>query len=484
MTIIRHALSDDKGVEMTRYREVADHITDLINNSVYKVEEKLPSVRSVHQNYKVSISTALEAYRLLEDRGLIYAKLKSGYYVKGREESFTSMKAENISSKPESFGNTDMAMQILSYASSEKYETFGAACPGKDLISQSNLRKFITRQSRYSDDQRKYQPIPEGITQLRNEISKWSLSRGFFLNPSETIITNGCQEAVYLALKAITEPGDIILVESPCYYGNLLVAESLKLKIIEVPRDPKTGLNIENIEAIISQWPVKVGFFMPSNHNPLGTSIDIEQREAIVNLFSKYKISIIEDDIVGDLTYDGTYHPPLKKFDQDGTVIYCSSIAKTLGTSIRLGWVSSEKYFKGILSEKYILNQSTNYLSQAALADYLAEGHYRHYIKTLQSAYYDRKYSFYALIKEHFPKDIQVSCPKGGYWAWIRLPDAINSVDLYKKALENHITIVPGAIFSTKDIYKNYIRLSFASDWTDSRKNSLINLGKLIRKMT
>nr|WP_232090434.1 PLP-dependent aminotransferase family protein [Halomonas sp. MCCC 1A13316] len=162
------------------------------------------------------------------------------------------------------------------------------------------------------------------------------------LHSDDVLITTGCQEALSLPLRTLTEPGDVVAVDSPSFYGTMRI-----LKALEIPIDPRSGISLEARELSLEQWPIKAIQVTPTCKNPLGYS-----KRALVALAQRFDVAIVEDDIYGDLSFDTPRPRTLKSFDGDGRVLLCSAFSKTLVPGLRVGWTAPGRYRDQVLHRK------------------------------------------------------------------------------------------------------------------------------------
>jgi DNA-binding transcriptional MocR family regulator len=279
----------------------------------------------------------------------------------------------------------------------------------------------------------------------------------------------------------LCKPGDIVAVESPSYYGLLQLIESMGLKVIELPSDPVTGLSVDALRLALEQWPVKTILGVPNYNNPLGAVMPIESKKAVIELINQYQISFIEDDIYGELGYDESRPPAVKAYDSEGRVLLCSSASKMLEPQLGVGWIMPGQFMKEIEYERFLSSSNQFCLPQIVIGETMAKASFDRHIRQARKTYQQRRDRLFDLISAHFPENIRVSTPQGGFVAWIELPRSLDATDLYLRAKEVGIVISPGAIFSSNPSkYKHSIRLSYAQAWTKERDQAIQTLGNLI----
>jgi DNA-binding transcriptional MocR family regulator len=461
------------------YERVALQITDLIERGTLRPGERIPSVRRYSAQNGVSISTVMQAYALLEDQGTIEARPQSGYYVRLRSRGLPP--EPKISHPPLSASRVnigDLVVRIHESIDKPDVIPFGAACPSLELLPSRKLNRAlgaILRRTNYAGVS--YEGVM-GNQQLRHQVSRRALDWGCHLAENDVVTTFGCTEALNLCLRAVAEPGDTIAVESPTYFGILQIIESLKMKALEIATDPKTGISLEALEAAMKKRMVKACLLMPNFQNPLGFCMPEENKIRLVKILERYAIPLIEDDIYGDLYHGATRPKSVKAFDRQGLVLLCSSFSKTLSAGYRMGWTAPGKFKAQVERLKLTNTMSSAPLLEMAIAEILRNGGYDHYLRRIRRAYATQVQLTTQAICKYFPQGTKVTRPLGGFLLWVELPKSVNTLTLYRQALAEKISIVPGPIFSAKQRYQNFIRLSCGHPWSVELERALMTLGR------
>ncbi len=193
------------------------------------------------------------------------------------------------------------------------------------------------------------------------------------------LITDGALQALYIALAAVCEAGDIVAVESPCVFSVLEVIRVLRLKVIEIPVDTQTGFDVDVFTHACAHNPIKAVIVTPSFHNPTGIFLSDEQKLALLNIAQHHHVAIIENDIYGDLHFHGQRPSTIKGFDHSGLVLYYSSFAKTLAPGIRLGYLSAGKFLQRAeqIKKGFIRQEEAGQLDELSLPSvYLVFGNH------------------------------------------------------------------------------------------------------------
>ncbi len=467
-----------------KYAEVAERIEVLIDNRVMKVGDKLLSVRALSKEQGISLSTAFQAYYLLESKGLIEARPQSGYYVKYSPEHILDL--PNVSEPVDDavpVSVDDMINSVYVDLNTDKLLNFSMAAPSIDLLPMAKLNKAIMHAIRESKTScLNYEHI-QGNVALRKQIARQAFNWGGTPSENDIVVTAGAVEALSLCLKAITKPGDAVAIESPTYFAIFQVMESHGLKVVEIPTDPITGIDLEYLEQAIPRFDIKACLFVSNFNNPLGSCIPDDRKKQLVELLAKKEIPLIEDDIYGELYFGKTRPKTCKSFDKKGLVLYCASFSKSLAPGYRIGWTIPGRFKEKVIRLKRMHTVSTNTLAQAAVANFLSNGRFELHLRHLRKVLHTQSLRYIQLISEHFPADTRITRPQGGFVLWIEMNKKVNAYKLHKRALKHNIGIAPGQIFSSQGKFENCFRISYGEPMNPRIEDGIIKLGNLIEDM-
>lgn len=464
-----------------RYETVAEHLLKAITQGIYRPSERLPSVRQLSQQHQVSTATSVSALRLLEDQGHIEARLRSGFYVRSRARFTLQEPAiSSPSQEPTRVTGQELVLRLVKAANNPHFIQLGAAVPAASFLPTQKVAQISATVSR-----RYYQRIsgyefPPGAPELRRQIARRMSEQNCTVDPKDILITNGCQEAMTLALRAVTVPGDIIAIESPTFYGLLQVIDSLSLRAIEIPTHPREGIALDALQLACEQWPIKACIAVPNYSNPLGYCMSDAHKQALVELINRNQILLIENDIYGDMGFSPQRPTMVKSWDSEERVLYCSSFSKALSPGLRVGWLVPNALQEKTEYLKYVTNMATSTMAQLTVAEFLEHGGYDRYLRQARHAYRQAVERMTSAIVAYFPDGTRVTQPEGGFLLWVELPGKIDTVLLTQQALSMGISIAPGPIFSATQKYRNFIRLNCAVDWDQRVDNALRTLGRLM----
>ncbi|GFE61700.1 PLP-dependent aminotransferase family protein [Geobacter sp. AOG2] len=466
------------------YERVAIEMATLIGEGTFRAGDRVPSIRQLSRRFDVSINTAMQAYALLEDQRLIEARPQSGYYVRARAPEIISPRlSPSTQIKPATVTISELCHQVIRNMMNRDILPLGSAIPNPRHLPVDKLNRILASETRRFSDPSVSYLMPPGWERLRVQIARRSLETGISATPDEVLVTAGCVEAVLLALRATCRSGDTIAVESPFYFNFLQMIAELGLKALEIPATPREGISIEALRYAIEHNRVSACLVIPNFGNPLGSLMPSERKRELVELLARHEIPLIEDDIYGDLVFGNDRPVAAKSFDRKGLVIYCSSFSKTLSPGYRVGWTIAGRYQERMERLKMMMNLSCSSPTQLAVAEFLATGGYDHHLRTVRRIYARNMSLMRDAVVRFFPEGTRMTHPAGSFILWVEMPEQVNSITLYHRALEQGIGIAPGSLFTlTENKYRNFIRLSTAI-WDDGIEQGVKKLGELARNL-
>ncbi len=465
------------------YQEVADRIEQLIENRALKVGDKLLSVRSLSKEQGISLSTAFQAYYHLEGKGLVEARPQSGYYVKfSPRHTLEVPTCCDPAEKAVPVTIDEMISGVYDDLRSEKLVNFSLGAPAPELLPAAKLNKAVVQALRNSHDSCLNYEHVQGNIELRKQIARQSFNWGGTLGEDDIVVTAGCMEALSLSLKAVTKPGDAVAIESPTYFGIFQVMESLGLKVVEIPTDPTSGIDLDQLEQAIRRFSIKACLFVCNFNNPMGSCLPDEKKKQLVELLTRKNVPLIEDDIYGELYFGKSRPRTCKVFDTEGIVIQCGSFSKSLAPGYRIGWAIPGRYMERIIRLKRMNSVSTNTLAQSAIALFLENGRYELHLRHLRKALHTQSLKYIQAISQYFPDHTRMTRPQGGFALWLELDRKVDTYALHKRALKQGIGMAPGQIFSSQGKFENCFRISFGLPWSTRVDHGLKTLGDLAKK--
>lgn len=469
---------------MKLYERYADEVADLIRNRVLLPGERLPSVRQARAQRKISPSTIFAAYALLEARGLIQCQPRSGYYVNAQGRSRTP---EPVTAPPApqstAVAISDLVFEVLGSTRQQELVPLGSAFPAPTLFPLEKLARGLTPAMRQLAPQGLTESLTIGDEQLRRQIGLRYGLHGSSVDLAELVVCNGAMEALNLCLQALTQPGDVVVVESPTFYAGLQALERLQLRAIEVATHPRHGVDLQSLAEVLQRHAVKACWLMPNFQNPLGSLMPPQGKRALVDLLARHQVPLIEDDVYGELYFGLSRPPPAKAFDTQGLVMHCSSFSKCLAPGYRVGWVAAGRFAPQVQRLKLMTSLSTAIPSQLALAAYLQTGGFDRHLRQMRLHLEHNANAALRTIARHFPKGTRVTRPQGGYFLWLELPRQCDALLLHRLALQHGISVAPGQMFSADQRFSHHLRLNFGMQDSQALDDALKRLGQLATQL-
>ena len=322
----------------------------------------------------------------------------------------------------------------------------------------------------------------EGLPGLRSGIADYLRSTAGVRCTADNILpVQGSSQAFDLLLKALIDPGDVILVESPTFLGAIQAMRIYRAQLIAMPMD-EGGVIIDEVEKLVKQHHPKMMYIIPTFQNPTGRTLCLERRKALAEMAAKYGFVIAEDDPYRDLRYEGEALPSISSFDEEGWVVYLSSFSKYIAPGLRVG--AAAVPHAGLLRKMVIGKQSSDVhspiLTQAIVELYLEKGLLPGHLKRICAEY--RK-QLNAMLEgfSFFPEGTKHTLPQGGLFVWAELPEGMDAMAALNRAIDQNVAFVPGAHFYPDGGHANTLRLNFSMQEVDVIRAGMERLGRAIK---
>lgn len=467
------------------YADLSDRIQAQIEKGAFKLSEKLPSLRTLCQKTGYSMTTVFQAYVELEKRGVVESRHRSGYFIKARLERLRDLpEIKHHEMVPKKISLDDLIHQLTEDMSNPHILKLGSVAVAPDHLPFKRLHKHLKSiPKKQIPDVIAGYGHPQGDALLRHQISNLLFPIVPSVSMEDIIVTNGCTEALSLSLKAVSNPGDTVIVESPTDPWLRQTIKDYDVYALEIPTDPDTGVDLNAVKRIIAKEKIAACVINPNCQNPLGFIMPDENKKKLLDMLCEKAIPIVENDVCGEL-YFGEYRPnPLKKWDATDNVIYCSSFSKVLAPGLRVGWVVSGRFKESIKRMKLNRSLVSPTLNQALVASYLKEGTYHRHLRRLRETI-KLQYSYCAAaLTKYFPETIKMTAPSGGQSIWIELPNGTKGREVYYEAKKKGISILPGFLCTNLDIFDPYIRIGYGGCWDKTIERAIEQLGDIIRRI-
>jgi DNA-binding transcriptional MocR family regulator len=471
------------------YRRLAEHYLSAIQSGTLAAGDRMPSVRDLMRQHQVSLSTALQTLRHLEEGGWLEARPRSGYFVRQpRRAAIRPVGEPNILAPLDPAQYVGIHEQVSDFIARRQLQApaidlSGMTC-APELYAVEALKNAAIRALREQPSLLTSAMPINGNATFRQVVARRALNAGIRIGADDVVVTHGCIEALNLALRAVAQAGDTIAVESPTYFGLLQTLESLGMRALEIPTSPQTGISIEALELAIQTYGnIKAVVVVPTLQNPLGCIMPDSHKERLVALCERCAVPLIEDDAYSELA-DGDVAPSAAKvWDRSGNVIYCASLNKVLAPGMRLGWMTSGKWHERVKMLKFAYTRANEEWTQITAANYMGSPAYDRHLRRLRGSLKEQREQMAEAIAGYFPAETRLSVPNGGVGLWVELPRGLSSKAVFAAALDQGIGVSPGVIFSNSDRFDHYLRLCCGKPFTHELDQALRKLGGIVERI-
>jgi DNA-binding transcriptional MocR family regulator len=471
--------------ESPLYERLAHDLGASIAKGQLRAGDRLPSVRRLARERSVSVATVLQAYFELENEGLVEVRPKSGHFVRReRGPELLEPSTPRRSSVPSEITVSAAVAALVASIRDPNVVPLGSAVMAPELLPIAKLNRILSEIAREMSTAGAGYDAPPGLSTLRRQLARRAVLTGLPLREDDFVTTVGAMEALHIALRAVVRPGETIAIESPTYFGVMQLIEEMGIKALEIPMHPRTGIDLDALEVGLKAGGIKAIFGMPTVSNPLGSVMPDENKRRLMSLLERHDVPFIEDDVYGDLLFDGSRPAPLKALDRDGRVLYVGSVSKTLATGYRVGWIAAGRYQSTVERLKFTQSVATPTMTQMAVAEFLASGGYDRHLRKTRRLLSVQVEKTREAIARHFPTGTRVSAPRGGYVVWVELPGNVSSFSIQRRALERGISVAPGPIFSAGGRFENQLRLNAGVVWSERVEHSLEVLADIVKELS
>ncbi|MCR4577010.1 MAG: PLP-dependent aminotransferase family protein [Clostridiales bacterium] len=321
----------------------------------------------------------------------------------------------------------------------------------------------------------------EGWAPLRESTRKYLLDSGVPCEENEVLPTEGSTQGFDLLLKALVDPGDVVLVEDPTFLGALQAIRTYHGVPVGVQSD-ECGILPDALEAAIIKHKPKLVYIIPTFQNPTGTTLPADRRKSIADIAAKYGVIVAEDDPYHDLRYEGESLPTIKSFDKEGWIVYLASFSKIISPGMRVGAmvISIPKLMRKCVIGKQSSDLHCPLLTQAIVDAYLRKGLLGEHLVRIRAGY---KTQLEAMLEgfKLFPEGTRYIKPEGGLFVWARLPGNKDAVSLLDPAVKNNVAYVPGTHFYAEGGHLDTLRLNFSNSPAEKIREGMEKLSQVIK---
>ena len=476
-----------------KYQSLAEHYRSAIQAGSLLPGQRMPSLRELMRQHAVSLSTAMQVCRLLESQGTLEARPRSGYFVRPPPSSkLAPVNDPPMQRAPDAaqyVGIHAKVSEFLALGRLQRFKTnLSVARCAPELYPAQALQQAALRSLRQHPDQLVRAAPPQGCVEFREVLAQRAMAAGMRLSAGDIQVTNGCTEALNLALRAVANPGDTIAVESPTFYGLLQTLESLGLKALEIPTSPRTGISVDAVELALRTQHIaqriKAVVVIPYLQNPTGSIMPGAHKQALLRLCQQHDVALIEDDTYSALVDDSVLREEplraIKSWDDSGQVVYCASLHKSLAPGLRLGWISAGRWQTRVEMLKFAASRSNERLAQLAAASFIGSAAYDRYLRRLRTTLAAQRTQTAQAVASYFPPGTRLTVPRGGLSLWVELPEGLSATALFHAALQENMVIAPGTIFTNSSRFESHLRVNCGWPFTPEIDRAFARLGQMV----
>ncbi|MGW0845069.1 aminotransferase-like domain-containing protein [Streptomyces sp. NPDC002787] len=351
----------------------------------------------------------------------------------------------------------------------ELFDTEGIAAAYRDVLAESAGRAL-----QYA--------TTEGEPALRAALAARYGARGLATDADEVLVTTGSQQALSLLATALVEPGDVVLVEDPCYLAALQAFRFAGARVVAVPGDAY-GVDPEALEKLVVRTRPKLFYTVPTFQNPTGRTLPAARRAAVAAVAARRGLWIVEDDPYGELRFEGHRVPWIASYPgaEDRTALL-GSFSKVMAPGMRLGWLRAPAGLRRACAvAKQAADLHTPTVNQLAAARYLADRDLDAHVARVAAAYRERRDTMLAGLAGALPEGSVWNRPEGGMFLWARLPSSYDTTALLPRVVRQDVAYVPGAPFYAGEPDRSTLRLCFVTQAPEEIREGLRRLGEGLR---
>lgn len=374
--------------------------------------------------------------------------------------------------------------EILKLTQRQSVISFAGGLPAEEHFPVAAVGEAFDRVLAQGNKALQY-GLTEGYLPLRESISRRMAKKGIQVTPDDMLLTTGSQQAIDLLTRIYIDPGDVILVERPTYLSAIQVFNSYGARLVSVAGD-SDGMDLADLAAKLEQHRPKMIYVIPTFSNPTGQAWSLERRKGVLELCRKYDALILEDDPYGELKFgdESVHYPSIFSLDQHpagSCVVYTSTFSKTVAPALRTGWVMGDPdLIRNMARAKQAADLHSSSLDQQTLYQLFEHFDLDGHISFVRKEYEARMRQMAELLREKNWPGVTWNEPKGGMFFWLELPEAVDTAELLKTAVQLGVAFVPGATFFAENPKANAMRMNFTHNDTE---NTIKGMDRLSQAM-
>lgn len=371
---------------------------------------------------------------------------------------------------------------ILAVTARPEVINFAGGLPAPELFDVEGIAKAYRAVLAETPQRALQYSTTEGEPGLRAALAGRTSVRGLPTDADDVLVTTGSQQALSLLATVLLEPGDTVLVESPCYLAALQAFGFAGARVVAVPGD-EDGLDPAALEELVVRERPKLLYTVPTFQNPTGRTLPASRRAAVAGVAARRGVWIVEDDPYGELRFEGERVPWIATYPgaEDRTVLL-GSFSKVMAPGLRLGWLRAPGGLRRACTvAKQAADLHTPTVNQLAAARYLADRDLDAHVRRVAGVYRERRDAMLAGLGDALPEGSAWSRPEGGMFLWARLPASYDTTELLARVVRQDVAYVPGAPFYAGEPDRSTLRLCFVTQTPEEIGEGLRRLGVGLR---
>ncbi|WP_312098267.1 PLP-dependent aminotransferase family protein [Niallia sp.] len=452
----------DRQIKKAIYKQLAEFIENGIADGTFPLDKPLPSERNLAKLLELNRSTVVAAYDELESNGLIERRRGSGTTISKDIWGITKKRVPSWNRYIEAgsfLPNVPVMQRIRKEMVEHRLINLASGELSEDLFPLKSLREITSDRSYIGSLGYDH---PQGSEVLRKTIvNHMKQYRDLYTNPSSILITSGAQQALHLVIQCLLKPGDAVAIEDPSYHYSLPLFESAGVKAYFLTAD-ENGIIAEDIISLHRKHRIRMIFLNPAFQNPTGVSLSQKRRREILEISSQYGIPVVEDDPYSLTSFTGKPVFPLKSMDQNGNVLYISSLTKIVASGLRIGWIIGPKPVIERLSDaKQQIDFGHSSYSQWVANDFLESPSFASHLINLVKQLESRRNQIIESLDTYLHGEVEFFIPNGGIHLWCKIKKEVDESRLLEESLKKGVIYAPGSTMGSKP---NYVRFTYAKE--------------------
>ncbi|MBI5543674.1 MAG: PLP-dependent aminotransferase family protein [Deltaproteobacteria bacterium] len=479
----------DRASATPLFQQIAGNLREQIASGLMPEGHRLPPERTLARELGVNRSTVLAAYAELKADGLVDAHVGRGTVVLPQRfapRGTTSSPAQpfswrQISRRSAASEPLPIIRDLLELASHQDVIPLSVGMPAPELLPLDAVREIGERMLAERGATALLHSPTEGIAPLRESVAALLASRGIECDPAEVLVTTGSQQGLDLVRRVLIDPGDVVVVEQPTFFGALEILRGAEARLVPVPVDAD-GMRVDVLEELLGRIRPKLIYTLPTFQNPSGASLSLERRKKLLALAYRYQVPIVEDDLYYDLRYHGAPLPTLRSLDRAGYVLYLSSISKVLVPGMRVGFlVAPRPFLRSLALAKQAVDLHSTTFGQWFLDTWLREGRWAPHVETVRQAYSAKRRIMLEALAKCRPAGLTWTEPAGGFYLWCRYPTRLAPSKVLARAARERVSFLPGEACYVDEPVENHLRLNFTFPSARQIRQGVERLGKALQ---